>query len=80
MPSNDILGRPPVSEPIKQAIRDAFAIVPEGKHSALIGIVDESGARMMLAHKINDTWKVGGVVDVPFGGKVTGYVAVEASW
>jgi hypothetical protein len=34
------LERPPVTEPIKQAIRDAFAIVPEGKTTAIVAIYD----------------------------------------
>jgi hypothetical protein len=77
---SDPFNRPPISGPIKQAINDAFAAVPEGKTSALLGIVDANGARMHVAWKVNETWKVGAVVDVPFGGKPSGYVAVEASW
>jgi len=72
--------RPTVSEPIKQAIRDAFAVVPEGKSSALLAIVDTHGARLHVAWKINHTWKVGAQVGVPFNGKPDGYVAVEAAW
>ena len=78
--SEEITGRPTVSEPIKQAIRDAFAAVPPGRTSALLAIVDTHGARLHVALKINDTWKVGAQVGMPFGGKPDGYVGVEASW
>ena len=72
--------RPPITEPIRQAIRDAFAIVPEGKSSALLAIVDTNGARLHVAWKVNDHWKVGAQVGIPFGGKVEGSVAIEAVW
>lgn len=76
----DPFNRPPISEPIKAAIRDAFTVVPPGKTSAVLAIVDAHGARLHVAWKVNDTWKVGAVVGVPFGGKPEGYVAVEGSW
>lgn len=76
----DTITRPPIDAPIRQAIKDAFAIVPEGKTSAVLAIVDTNGARLHAAWKVNDTWKVGAVVGVPFGGKPEGYVCVEASW
>lgn len=79
-PVSDPFDRPEISEPIRQAIREAFAIVPEGKSSAVLAIVDTHGARLHVAWKVNDTWKVGGVVGVPLGGKPYGSVAVEASW
>lgn len=77
---SDPFDRPPVSEPIRQAIRDAFAVVPEGKTSAVLAIVDTNGARLHAAWKVNDTWKVGAVVGVPLKGKPDGYIAVEAAW
>ena len=76
----DPFGRPAVSEPIRAAIRDAFAVVPEGKTSAILAIVDNNGARMHVAVKVNDNWKVGGALYVDKKGKPEGYVAVEASW
>jgi len=81
MPDSTLLGpRPTISEPIKQAIRDAFAVVPEGKSSALLAIVDPHGARLHVAWKINDTWKVGAQVGIPFSGRPDGYVGIEAAW
>lgn len=76
----DPFGRPAISEPIRAAIRDAFAVVPEGKTSAILGIVDTNGARVHIAVKVNNTWKVGGALTVSRDGKPDGYVAVEASW
>lgn len=76
----DPFGRPPIAEPIRNAIRDAFAEVPDGKSSAVLAIVDPNGARLHVAWKVNDTWKVGAVVGVPKGGKPFGYVTVEAVW
>jgi len=80
VPELDALGRPPVTEPIKQAIRDAFAIVPPGKSSAVLAIVDSNGPRLHVAWKANDVWTVGGMVGVPLGKKPNGYIAVEAAW
>jgi hypothetical protein len=79
--NGDLTGpRPTIAEPIKQAIRDAFAVVPEGKSSALLAIVDTHGARLHVAWKVNQTWKVGGQVGIPFGGKAYGSVSIEAAW
>lgn len=77
---SDPFGRPPIAQPIRDAIAHAFAEVPAGKSSAVLAIVDPHGARLHAAWKINDTWKVGAVVGVPFGSKPDGYVAVEAAW
>lgn len=72
--------RPSISDAMRQKVRDAFAVVPEGKTGALVAIVDANGARLHLAHKINDHWRVGGVVGRPWGGKFEGHVSVEAAW
>jgi hypothetical protein len=72
--------RPSISDAMKQKITDAFAIVPEGKTGALVAIVDEHGARLHVAHKINDHWKVGAAVGRPWSGGVEGYVGIEGSW
>jgi hypothetical protein len=42
--------------------------------------VDENGARLHVAHKFNDHWKVGGAVGKPWNSKWEGYVGIEASW
>ncbi len=78
----DSLGRPPITEPIKQAIRDAFAVVPPGKSSAVLAIYDVASGegRIHVAWKANDVWKVGAVVGYSKEKKFTGTVAVEASW
>lgn len=78
----DAFGRPHITEPIKAAIRDAFAVVPEGKRSAVIAIYDLTSreGRLHVAWKVNDTWKVGAVVGIPHGQRPTGWVGIEASW
>jgi len=72
--------RPPVTEPIKQAIRDAFAIVPPDRSGAIIAIADEHGARIHVAQKIGGNWQVGGQIGVPLHGSVSGQVFVTGSW
>jgi len=80
MPQLDALGRPPITPDIRGAIKDAFAVVPPGKSSAVIAIVDEHGGRVHAAIKVNETWKVGAVLDLPFHGRPTGFVGVMAAW
>ncbi len=80
MTATDPFGRPPITEPIRQAIRDAFAVVPPGKTSAVLSIFDEHGARVHVAWKVNDTWKVGAAIGIPYDGRPYGSVAIEASW
>jgi hypothetical protein len=72
--------RPPISDWMKMKVAEALAIVPDGKSGALLAIVDENGARLHVAHKFNDHWKVGGAVGKPWNSKWEGYVGIEASW
>jgi hypothetical protein len=76
------LERPPVTEPIKQAIRDAFAIVPEGKTTAIVAIYDIEGreGRIHIASKIGEHWRVGGWIGLAKEKRATGVVAIEAAW
>lgn len=80
--STSPVSRPPVSEPIKNAIRDAFAIVPEGKKNAFLGIydIDTKKVRLHYAWKIDDMWKVGAQIGWSIHSKPTGFVGVEAAW
>jgi hypothetical protein len=75
-----LASRPPVTEPIKQAIRDAFLIVPPGRSSAVLAIADEHGARIHAAVKLGGHWEVGGQIGIPIDGKPSGWVGVLASW
>jgi hypothetical protein len=72
--------RPPVTDPIRQAIRDAFAIVPPGRSSAVVAIADEHGARIHAAVKVGGHWEVGGQIGIPIHGPVIGQVIIAASW
>lgn len=78
----DTISRPPITNLIRDRIRDEFAMVPEGKRSALIGIWDAQAeqARLHLAWKINSTWKVGAQVGWTKNHKPDGYVGIEAVW
>lgn len=83
---SDPFNRPPITEPIRQAIRDAFAVVPEGRSSAVIAIYDlesEEG-RLHIAWKAHESdrwsWKVGAVVGIPVHRRPYGTVAVEVAW
>lgn len=78
----DISNRPPVNGSIKAAITNAFAEVPEGKSSALLAIYDipTGQARLHVAWKANNVWKVGAQVGWSKDTKLTGYVGVEAAW
>lgn len=78
----DLSTRPPVTEPIKQAITDAFAIVPEGKSGALIAIYDvgQQAGRLHFASKRGEHWKVGAWVGMTKDKKVEGSVAIQATW
>lgn len=74
--------RQPITDSIKTAIRDSFAIVPEGKSTALVAIYDseQKQARLHFAWKTNNTWKVGAQVGWSLHEKPTAIVAVEAAW
>ena len=78
--ATDSLGRAPIDHPIKQAISEAFKVVPPGKRGAMLVVSDESGTRMHLAAKLGDNWKVAGGGGVTWDLKPAGFVAVEASW
>ena len=80
MTEPDPFGRPPITPDIKQAIRDAFAIVPEGKSSAVLAIFDEHGGRLHMAWRVNSTWQVGAVLNVAVGGKSSGSAVVVGAW
>lgn len=78
----DISKRPEVYHPIKESIKAAFTVVPEGKNSAVLAIADSSTrqARLHAAWKINDTWKVGAQIGWAVGNRPNGYIGVEAAW
>jgi hypothetical protein len=78
----DPFNRPPITDPIRQKIRDAFAIVPEGKTGAVLAIADlDTGeARLHAAWKVGDKWTVGAQLGWAKGKKPSGYVGVEFVW
>lgn len=76
----DPFGRPPVTDAIKAAIKDAFSIVPTGRESAVIFIFDEHGGRIHAAWRATDHWEVGAVLQIAVGAKPSGTVMVVGSW
>lgn len=70
----------PISDAVKQSITEAFRAVPSDKRGALLVLVTESGAKAMLAAKLNGTWKVAANAQVDWTGQVTGSVAIQGSW
>jgi hypothetical protein len=78
----DITNRPAVTTGIKNAIKLAFAEVPEGKSSALIAIYDYNAqaARLHFAWKANNVWKVGAQVGWSKEDSLSAAVGVEAAW
>jgi len=77
-----LFGRPSITEFDKNAIRDAFAVVPDGKKSALLVIYDIEAkqGRLHYAWKVNDVWKVGAQVGWSLHEKPKGFIGIEASW
>lgn len=80
MPPFDGLGRIPIADPIRRSIDEAFKSVPAGKRGALLIIGDGEGARMHVAARLGDHWKVAAGLGKPWDARPEGYVAVEASW
>lgn len=77
---DDPFGRPPIQEPIRNAINNAFAAVPPGKRVVGLAIFDEHGGRIHAAWQTPDgTWKVGAIIDFPKHERPSGYVAVQYS-
>lgn len=78
----DKSNRPPITDPIRESIKNAFNVVPEGKNSALIAIWDFDAelARLHFAWKVADNWKVGAQVGWSVRQHLQGYAGVEAAW
>lgn len=72
--------RQPIAPGIKNLIAESLKGIPEGKRGALVAIADESGARLHVAAKFGDNWKVAFEAGKPYHGKVEGFVAVQGSW
>lgn len=80
--TTDALGRPVISAPLKAAIAEAFATIPDGKRGALLLRADTDGnAVFHVAAKINGHWKVAAGVATESGlRRPIGFVAVVGAW
>jgi len=77
----DALGRTPIADGLKQQIAAELAAIPEGKRGAVVFLGTGDGARMYLAAKIEDRWKVAGGIGWMVGDKrPCGHVSVEWSF
>ena len=76
----DTFGRTPIADAVKRSIDDAFTAVPDGNRAALLVIADESGARVHVAAKLSDGWKVAAGAGRTWSGDVTGTVSVVGVW
>lgn len=77
----DALGRTPLADGMKRQIESAFSIVPEGKRGALIVIADEQSARLHVAAKLGEHWKVAAGLGVPYTGQApSGWIGVLGAW
>jgi hypothetical protein len=76
----DALGRPVIDGPIRDAIRNAFDSIPEGKKGALLLVADQDGVRLHVAARIGDHWKVAAGAGVTVDKGYSYGVSVEATW
>lgn len=77
----DALGRPVISDAVKEEIKKAFAAVPEDKRGAVLVVADEHGTRGMLAWKLGGKWKVAAGAGYDWKGKQpTASVSVAGTW
>ena len=58
-----------------------FAVLPRPRIKLENVIIsDENGARVMVAAKLGNSWKVAAETSKPWSGPITGTVALEGSW
>ena len=56
------------------------AAIPADHKVAIVGVIDDAGARAVVATKIGKRWQVNGSVAHEWGGDTSAAVAVKASW
>ena len=76
----DLVTPTPLADAVKRSIADALHAVPAGKRGALLVLADADGARVMVAGKFGDHWKVAVETSKPWHGPVSGLIAIEGSW
>lgn len=72
--------RTPIADAVRESISDAFKAIPDGKRGALLVIADAHGARVMVAGKLGDNWKVAAEAARPWHGPIVGTISIEGSW
>lgn len=72
----DLYPRTPISDAIKAKVVEAFRDIPPGKRFAILGIADETDARLHVAFKVGEDWKVGAAIGKPKDAKAEGSVFI----
>ncbi len=66
---------------LAQAVKDALVTeVPAGHTNALIGIIDQTGAQVLVSFKLKDRWTATGVARHDWGGDNTAGASLVYSW
>jgi hypothetical protein len=77
----DELGRPLITDSIKEKINEAFKTIPPDGKAALVVISDLSGTRAQFAANTSKGWKVAAGAGFTYHEpKPYGYVAIEKVW
>ena len=76
----DLITPAPIADAVKRSIADALHGIPDGKRGALLVLADERGARVMVAAKFGDHWRVAVETAKPWDGPVTASIAIAGSW
>lgn len=67
---------------LEQQVRAALqaAEIPAEHRTAVVGVVDEAGARVVVATKIGTRWQVEGSIAHEWQGDTRAAVVVKGSW
>jgi hypothetical protein len=67
--------------PLSAATKDAIlqfvdSQVPPDKHTVILGVADEKGARFSVAERIGKHWTLGAGAEHQWGGDTSGHVGI----
>ena len=76
----DRMDRTPIADAVKRDMAAAFATIPDGKRAVLIAVATEDGAKVQVAAKLDDVWKVAAGGGYDWGGELHGSVMLVGEW